>query len=189
LPKGCYIQLEKQAKEYILRNIKTSANNKANLVVKLKNFVLETDIELNLENFLNYYHLSLIDFYGKTGDRSFSRMLVLSDLKKDFYEEQEKEITKKLKNLFSINSRRFIEFILSLIKSKNIYNNEPNEEEKLMLNMLYYSFYNDSPEKQGFASIGEGIEKLLKNENMMKEVISILTYNYNSIDFIDVNVE
>ena len=104
LPKGCYIQLEKQSKEYILRNLKDSANNKANLKVKMINFSLETDLELTLENFLNYYHLSLADFYGRTGDRSFSSMLVLAEIKEDFNEEQEIEITKKLKNLFSINS-------------------------------------------------------------------------------------
>ena len=189
LPKGCYIQLEKQAKEYILRNIKSCANNKQNLIVKLKNFNLETDIELNLENFLNYYHLSLVDFYGKSGDRSFSRMLVLSGLKEDFNEEQEKEITKKLKNLFSINSRRFIEFTLNLLKDNNIYNNDFDEEEMLMVNMIYYTFYNDTPQKQGFSSIREGIESLLKNENMAQEIISILRFNYNNIDFIDEKVE
>ena len=196
LPKGCYIQLEKQAKEYILRNIKSCANNKANLIVKLKKFTLESDMELNLENFLNYHHLSLVDFYGKSGDRSFSRMLVLAGLKEDFYEEQEKEITKKLKNLFNINSRRFIEFILTIFKNRNIYNcenniynNDFNEEEMLMLNMLYYIFYNDIPEKQGFKSIAEGIINIFKNENMVKEVISILSFNYNNIDFIDEKVE
>ncbi|GEA31246.1 DEAD/DEAH box helicase [Clostridium diolis] len=189
LPKGCYIQLEKQSKEYILRNIKSSANNKANLIVKLKNFILETDIELNLENFLNYYNLSLVDFYGKSGDRSFSRMLVIAGLKEEFYEAQEKEITKKLKNLFNINSRRLIDFILNIFNNSDIYNNELNEEEVLMLNMLYYTFYNDSPEKQGFKSIKEGIVSLLKNENMIKEAISILSYNYNNIDFIDETVD
>ena len=155
----------------------------------MKNFNLETDIELNLENFLNYYHLSLVDFYGKSGDRSFRRMLVLSGLKEDFNEEQEKEITKKLKNLFSINSRRFIEFTLNLLKDNNIYNNDFDEEEMLMVNMIYYTFYNDTPQKQGFSSIREGIESLLKNENMAQEIISILRFNYNNIDFIDEKVE
>ena len=38
LPKGCYIQLEKEAKEYILRNIKSAANTKTNLISKLRTF-------------------------------------------------------------------------------------------------------------------------------------------------------
>lgn len=189
LPKGCYIQMEKQAKEYILKNIKSCTNNKANLIVKLKNFTLETDMELNLNNFLNYYHLSLVDFYGKSGDRSFRRMLVSAGLKEEFHEEQEKEITKKLKNMFNINSRRFIEFILDLFKNRNIDEVCLNEEEKLMLNMLYYSFYNDAPQKIGFTSIKDGINSLLHNENMTKEIIDILSFNYNNIDFIDEKVE
>ncbi|MDA6082980.1 hypothetical protein OSJ97_25930, partial [Escherichia coli] len=32
LPKGSFIQLEKQAKEYILRNIKLSTNTRGNLI-------------------------------------------------------------------------------------------------------------------------------------------------------------
>lgn len=96
------------------------------------NFSLETDLELTLENFLNYYHLSPADFYGRSGDRSYSRMLVLAEIKEDFKEEQEIEITKKLKNLFSINSRRLIEFKIKIIKEKYLYNNTIDEEEKLM---------------------------------------------------------
>lgn len=62
LPKGCYIQLEKEAKEYILRNIKSATNSKINLINKLKAFKIDTDLELTLENFLDYHNLSLTDF-------------------------------------------------------------------------------------------------------------------------------
>ena len=78
LPKGCYIQLEKEAKEYILRNIKSAANTKTNLINKIRTFKGDTDLELTLENFLYYNNLSLTDFYGKNKDRSFSRMCVLA---------------------------------------------------------------------------------------------------------------
>jgi superfamily II DNA or RNA helicase len=62
LPKECFIQLEKQAKEYILRNIKESANTKNNLISKMKYFTEDTGFELNLANFLKHYHLSIYDF-------------------------------------------------------------------------------------------------------------------------------
>lgn len=71
LPKGCYIQLEKEAKDYILRNIKSATNSKINLINKLKAFKIDTDLDLTLENFLDYYNLSLTDFYGSTRNRSF----------------------------------------------------------------------------------------------------------------------
>lgn len=54
LPKGCFIQLEKQAQEYVLRNIKHTANTRANLITKLKYFQEDTGLELTLKNFLNH---------------------------------------------------------------------------------------------------------------------------------------
>lgn len=190
LPKGCYIQLEKEAKEYILRNIKSAANTKTNLISKLRTFKGDTDLELTLENFLDYHNLSLTDFYGKSKDRSFSRMCVLAEEKEDFYDENEDIITKKLYNLLFINSRRFIEFIINIINNyDNISEVDFNNEEKLMLNMVYYIFYNDAPNKVGLTSINEGINKLLTNKTMMKEVSDILSYNYKHIEFIDKKVD
>ncbi len=68
LPKGCFVQLEKQAKEYILRNIKASTNTRGNLISKMKHFEHDTELPLTLENFLTYHHLSLYDLYWKNAD-------------------------------------------------------------------------------------------------------------------------
>ncbi|MGG7212632.1 DUF3427 domain-containing protein [Clostridium nigeriense] len=190
LPKGCYIHLEKEAKEYILRNIKSSSNTKVNLINKLKSFKIDTNLELTLENFLEYHNLSLVDFYGKGKDRSFSRMCVLAGEREDFNDSNEEEITKKLSNLLSINSRRFIEFIINLLKNNSDINNvEFNKEESLMINMLYYIFYNDSPQKIGLASLKEGVNRLLNNKIMMSEVCDILNYNYKHLEFVDKKVD
>lgn len=190
LPKGCYVQLEKESKEYILRNIKSAANTKNNLISKIRTFKGDTDLELTLDNFLTYHNLSLTDFYGKSKDRSFTRMCVMAEQRADFYDENEDIITKKLCNLLFINSRRFIEFIVNTINNyENISAVDFNNEEKLMINMMYYIFYNDSPNKVGLTSINEGINKLLKNKTMMQEVCEILNYNYKHIDFIDKKVE
>ena len=190
LPKGCYIQLEKQAKEYILRNIKSASNTKNNLISKLKTFQGDTGLELTLENFLAYNHISLTDFYGKKGDRSFARLSVLAGVREEFNDVAENEITKKLKNILLVNSRRFIEFIRRIIKDYNdISDVDFNEEERLMLNMIYYTFYNNAPNKEGLLSLREGINKLLNNKVMMEEVCEILNYNYNHIDFVDKEID
>lgn len=189
LPKGCYIHLEKEAKEYILKNIKSSANTKINLINKIKSFKLDTNLELTLENFLEYHNLSLVDFYGKAKDRSFARMCVLADEREEFNDNNEEEITKKLSNLLFINSRRFIEFIINLIKNNNYINNvEFSKEESLMLNMMYYIFYNDAPQKVGLDSLKQGINRLLNNKTMMSEVCDILNYNYKNLEFVDKKV-
>ena len=190
LPKGCYIQLEKEAKEYILRNIKSASNTKTNLLSKLRSFKNDTDLEITLENFLEYHNLSLVDFYGKTRDRSFARMCVMAEQREDFVEENEIQITKKLYNLLFVNSRRFIEFVIRVIKNNdNISNIEFTSEEGLMLNMMYYIFYNDAPEKMGLTSIKEGINKLLNNKVMMNEACEILEYNFNHLNFVDKKVD
>ena len=188
LPKGCYVQLEKQAKEYILRNIKSLNNNKARLISLISNFKNESFEELTLENFLNYYGLSLIDFYGKSGNRSFNRMAQLAGVRDDFAEVDEIEITKKLRNLFHINSRRLIKFMVDIIDGQiDLYG--VKGEEELMLNMMYYTFYNNEPVKEGLNSLEEGLEKILENKIMMSEVKEILSYNYHHLSFVDKKVE
>ena len=45
------------------------------------------------------------------------------------------------------------------------------------------------PNKVELSSIKEGINKLLSNKTMMKEVCDILSYNYKHIEFIDKKVD
>jgi superfamily II DNA or RNA helicase len=191
LPKGCYIHLEKQAKEYILRNIKDARLTKAALISKLKHFEADTGHKLTLANFMEHYDYSLVDVYGKNGDRSFSRMKVEAGLMESFNNRDEEVITKRFKNLFHINSRELIEFatrVLALgegIKAKVF-----GDKDKLMLGMLYYSFYLEAPEKQGFATFEEGLSELcINNKKLMEEALEILQYNYLHIDFVDKQVD
>ncbi|MDG5790139.1 DUF3427 domain-containing protein [Evansella sp. AB-P1] len=181
LPKGCFIQLEKQAKEYILRNIKEGANTRKNLVVKMKYFEEDTGLELTLINFLKHYHMTLYDFYGKSGDRSFQRMKVEAGLKEDFYCSNEKILTKRLPNLFHMNSSSQIAFLLRYINGE-----QPiNENEQLMLTMFYYSFYQASPPKEGLSSMEEGIHNIFSSPEIREEIKEILEHLYTTIHFVE----
>ncbi|MTI64981.1 MAG: DUF3427 domain-containing protein [Firmicutes bacterium] len=189
LPKGCYIKLEKQAKEYVLRNIKTLRNTKRNIISKMKTFTADTGMKLNVENFLKYHHLSLIDLYGKNGNRSFYKMMVEAKLKDNFYNKDEEILLKRLKNLFHLDSRRFIKLIIDILNNiQRIDEMYFTLEEENMLNMLYYTFYLNKPEKEGFKSLKEGLKILGKNNELKEEIIEILNYKYNRIDFIDKRV-
>lgn len=183
LPKGCYIQLEKQAKEYILRNIKTSTNIRPNLVTKLKYFQEDTGQELTLSNFLKFYHFSLYDFYGRSKDRSFSRLLVEAGVKADFSCKDEKFITSRLPNLFHLNSYTMLRFLIAYIdEGKEV----ENDLEQLMLNMLYYTFYQSYPEKEGFSSIEEGIKAIIAYHEFKEEILQILHYLYQTIETLEI---
>ena len=183
LPKGSFIQLEKQAKEYILRNLKGTTHTKANLVSQLKYFEQDTDRTLTLENFLHYYHLSLYDFYGKNGDRTYSRMLVEAGLQPDFQHEDEKWFGKRLPSLFHLNSPVLLQFLIHYLEEDR---NAVTDEEKLMQAMFYYSFYQQHPEKEGFQSLEEGIQRVLTNEYFRQEILEVLQVNYHSLETMEI---
>ncbi|MFD2043088.1 DUF3427 domain-containing protein [Ornithinibacillus salinisoli] len=180
LPKGSFIQLEKQAKDYILRNIKASTNSYRNLVDRIMYFKRDTDLELNFVNFLNHYKLSVYDFYGKRGNRSFQRMLVDANQQDNFNCKHEELITKRIHKLFHLNSKKLLEYFISYVQGQKKSVN--TEEEKLMVNMLYYSFYQKEPKKKGFNSIEEGLIDIFSHERMKKEILDLLKFKYNSID-------
>jgi hypothetical protein len=56
------------------------------------------------------------------------------------------------------------------------------EEEKIMLAMFYYSFYQHHPEKEGFTSIEEGLNRILANNRFRQEALAILQWNYESLE-------
>lgn len=194
LPRGCYIHLEKQAKEYILRNIREARLTRANLVNKLKHFEHDTGKKLTLSNYLEHYQYSLTDIYGKAGDRSFYRMKAEAGLISDFRITDEEVIVKRFKNFFHVNSRKLIEYWIKVLKcgiSSSNYsdlteNIVSNEEEQLMLGMLYYSLFSEPPERSGYKSFEQALLRLIRdNKEMVEEIIEILNYNYQHIDFID----
>ncbi|MBZ3935453.1 DUF3427 domain-containing protein [Methanimicrococcus blatticola] len=181
LPKGCFIQLEKQAQEYILRNIKDSKNTRKFLIHRIKYFKQDTGKELTLSNFLTHYNLKLSDFYGPACDRTLRRMMVDANIKEDFECENEIALTKRLSGIFKINSVQWLKFLIHYIENKP---KITSKTDQMMLNMLYYTIYQSKPEKEGFVSIEDGIWNFLKCEEIKEEVLDILKYNYEQIDFI-----
>ncbi|WP_202076532.1 DEAD/DEAH box helicase [Caldalkalibacillus salinus] len=182
VPKGSFIQLEKQAKENILSNIKTSMNTRSGLVKKLKYFKEDTGLDVTLENVLEHYRMSLYDFYGKNGDRSFVRLGVEAGIFEEFIHPDEKKITKRLPHLLHLNSRKLLSFLLNYIQHGAMH----TKEETQMLAMFYYSFYKDVPYKEGFTSIEEGVKHVLRSQQMTYEIKSILSYNYQTLDQMEI---
>ncbi|MDQ0154652.1 DUF3427 domain-containing protein [Robertmurraya andreesenii] len=182
LPRGSFIQLEKQAKEYILRNIKSSSNTRANILTKLKHFSADTGLELSLSNFLKNNRMSIYDFYGKSGDRSFSRLLVEAGLKEDFHCEKEKMITSRLPSLFHLDSPTLLRFLLKYLDDGTVMNGE----EKLMQNMFYYSFFKSHPEKEGFTSIEQGLQSILQYKDFKDEMRAIVEFQFESLETMEI---
>ena len=181
LPKGCFIQLEKKAKEYILENIRAAFGNTAGIIARIRSFVDDTEKELTLENFLDHYHLDIRNIYKN--NNSFSRLCVLSGVKDDFIEELEETITKAFSRICAIDSRRWISFLLKALP--NIESISLSEEDLKMLNMFHFTIWQKSYEECGFSDIKEGFIKIQNSGVLFKEMLNILKVCYNKIDFID----
>ena len=112
LPKGCYVQLEKKAAKYILDNIRSSYGNTAGLISKIASFEEDTKRKLTLANFLNYHHLDPRALYKF---ETFSRLCARADVLDNFEEPAEEILKKAFLRLVTIDSRRLIKFLLSIL--------------------------------------------------------------------------
>lgn len=182
-PKGCYIQLEKQAQKYILDNIKSYFHNKNGIVSRIATFKEDTGLELNLENFLSYYHLDIRSMYKH---ESFARLCVIAGVKPDFSEQLEEVFKKSLLRFASIDSRRLIDFVLEALTSDK---EEFLEVEYKMLQMLQFTLWQKTYEDSGYLGIEDLIKDIKRNPNVCNELIEILKYNFERIDFVDEKVE
>lgn len=179
MPKGCYIRLEKQAKEYVLRNIKEFKNNNKNLTNKIEFFEGDIGQKLTLANFLKYYNIPLKEFYN--GKRTFSGLLYEAKIIKEIDSKQEEFVKKRFQSLVEIDSPKFIYFIKEFLKNTSM---ELSVEQEILKNMLYYTFYSDKPTKLGLISESEGIEKLVKDRNLNEELNEVLDIMLENIDYV-----
>lgn len=184
-PKGCYIQLEKKAQEYVLENIRTGFDRRDGLIARIASFTEDTGKPLTLTNFVEHYELNLQAIYKK--GCSFARLCVMAGKREDFSEELESDkFTKALARVALIDSRHWIEFILnSFANLESLKPENLSLLEKRMLRMLQFTIWQKDYHDCGFSDELEGLYKIKSCKVLYDELIEVLKYSYNKIDFID----
>ena len=186
-PKGCYIQLEKKAAKYILDNIRASYGNTAGLVPRVASFTEDSGLELNLANFLEYYHLDPRAIYRFS---SFSRICARADAIADFSESLEDVLTKAFGRLAVVDSRRWIRFLLDLLPHlDNVDFTALSELEKRMLQMFYVTVWGKAAESWVSSEVLDNLHALSDSPVLLGELLDLLRYRYEQIDFIDEPVD
>lgn len=187
VPKGCYIQLEKKAAKYILDNIRASYGNTAGLVSRVATFEEDSGLKLTLKNFLDYYHLDPRAIYKFT---SFSRLCARADVIKDFDEPLEDTLTKAFTRLAVIDSRRWISFLLDILPCLDDVDFAAlSDMGKRMLQMFYITVWGKSVDSWNDEEVLKNLYALADSTTLISELISLLQYRYEQIDFIDEPVE
>lgn len=187
LSKGCFIQLERVAKEYILESIKNVTNDKKFIIRKIKDYSRERS-KLDVVEFCKLYNVELTDIYK---NYSFTQLLSEAGVIKDFDYKKYKKESDGISRLLHINSMEFIQFILSILRADKLNYVKLDKKERLMLNMFYYELWHNTLERSGFNNIEDSINKLKEYSSLLNEIISILEYNLENIDFKeqDVNLD
>lgn len=186
-PKGCYIQLEKKAAKAILDNIKNSFGIKSGLVGRIATFEEDSGLQLNLSNFVSYYRLDIRVIYRKF---SFARLCTTAWVKPNFEEAAEAALTKAFSRLISIDSRRWIRFLLTILPRLNDVDFATlSPLEQRMLQMFYITIWLKVAEKWDSEEVLQNLHSLSDSPVMLTELMELLQYKYDHIDFIDESVD
>ena len=177
------MQLEKKAQEYILNNIRASYSGKRGLISRIESFEVDTGKKLTLSNFLMHYHMDAREIYAKF---SFSRLSVLAGVRDDFDEPVEDVLTKSFSRIVAIDSRRWIEFLLELLpKLMDVKYAEMSEVQIRMMRMFYITVWQKYIADFDDEEALQNLMDLADSPIMLAELIELLQYCYDQIDFVD----
>jgi len=176
LPKGCFIQLEKVAKEYILKNLNFTVATKNNLLRLLREYKLHTNRPLTLANFLTFNHLEIGQLY-KVG--SFYELCHSANVIDEYIVEDAKELNNALWRMANIDSKRLLIFAKKFLNQEQFSIQNLSADGKLMVAMLYYTLWDKEPTD----SFINSFERLrTHNYSIYKEIFEIIDYKLDTLN-------
>ena len=183
-PRGCYIQLEKKASRAVLENISRSFRGHSELVSRIRSFVEDSGQTLTFAGFLEWYHLTPAHIYSK--ETTFARLCVEAGVRDDFREDTEATLSKVFYRFVSFDSRRWIHFLLDLLPCLDDVDFAalPPLEQR-MLQMFYMTVWDSYAEDWNSDDVLERLYALSDSPVMLAELMELLRYQYNHIDFVD----
>lgn len=178
LPLGCSIVLEKQAKAYILDNIrKATSSNKRDLIARLLKFS-QSGMPLTLLQFLKYYNLRLAQIYK---NRTFSELKAEAfgqTINTNLLERYRSMLCNKWIVTESLSYFRYIQQLMAVHFDITLL--PQTEENELMALMLYYDFYGDATKD---ATLKSKIQQIGTNKAMVQEMKEFIEVKIEQLDF------
>ena len=189
LPRGCSITMEKQAQEYILKNIHEAVFSLSRLRRECRNFTQNTGQSLTYENFINNFDLDWRIVYKTPG--SWAHLKVQSGIEVDGFEAESK-YTKLLEGglarLFHTNSYEYLSYINRLISQGMKHPARASQRENKFLQLFYYTLWMDPIEKVNkafqlsFASITDAVESIKDKVWLMDELRFLVSLRLNQLN-------
>lgn len=148
LPRGCSITMERQAQEYILKNIREAIFNLRRLRREVQNFHQNTGQELTLPNFLENFGLDWRLIYKTPG--SWARLKQQAGIKVEGFNPDSKYIKLLeggLSRLFHTNSYDYLSFLRKLVANQMIIPANVSKRERKFFELFYYTIWMDTVDK------------------------------------------
>lgn len=180
LPRGCYIKLEKKAREIILSNIRNALNGKAGVISRLSDFEEDTGKQFSLLSFLEYYSMKPKMIY--THKFTATEIIGVIGSKSD------KNMWKKLFRLASVDSAEFLSYMLN-----NFVNIEYLDIEQLSVRDMYFWKMLYATFIDGYIPVNENdminTLKCYIKDNIcyLTEIMDVMRYSFDRIDFVERN--
>ena len=177
LPRGCAIEMDKLAQQYILDNIQGAIWNSRRLVNEVLHYRQNFKDELTLSNFLAHFNLDPRALYKSTCWcellRSGNELSYEDDAYTDIF-------AKNMWRLVHVNGIGYIRFMQQLIADGFSY--EHNKVNDIYALMLYYALYGAPLSKSGVGSVDEGLRIFGQHKCFVEELKELLDYIVNNLN-------
>jgi hypothetical protein len=181
LPKGCYIHLEKVARDKVLANIRANITNKATLIRNIRSFETDTGKPLRLRNFLDHYGLRPFDVYRRG---TFCSLAAEAGIYPEVYADGHLFSTAAAVRLATLNSPEALRLIRAVLSGPSHYSPAVlSDREKSVLALFYYSL-NDQPLRGESADIRDIFPEIFVHDEIRREICDLLEYNEAHVELL-----
>lgn len=165
VPTGCFIFLEKQAKEHVLNNIRSAAANLRGerFLNELKVLQIQTKDEITLQDILDYLHLD-------TPDEIYKRGLPHELLSKEFEKENtgEYRLNEGFRRLLMMDDTHFIEDAKNIIKESSV------EQDTTVKSMIHTVLW--GPKKPDEGKLNQVHEYILSRPGLLNDLLELFNW-------------
>ena len=179
LPPGCSIQLDRQSREYVLRNIRDNLRNlKVQVPDRLQTFTSETGQDLTFGNFIRYHGYEPEVLLAKESWSEWKAKVQLCPIPVD------PDLARLRKTLIRAG---FINGPKEAILLRNVIGkvSQGKIEEAIALAgqsvmVLYYRIWGDKGSNLGISSLEEAFQRLSKNPSILSDLDEILSWSIDT---------
>ena len=182
LPRGCYLSLEKVARETILSQIQRSFSHHSELVAAVHDLAGEMGGACTLLDALEHLQRTPQEIYRHSSYRKLCAYAGLCPAPSD---EDERFLVSACRRVLHINSRSLIEYARAFLASGADFavSDSMTLQADPMANMLYYTLYNDPVPEGDKNAVSSRFYRIFQESWMIEEADQLLAYLQDHIGF------